>query len=256
MSFYALSAVIDNSQQEKLTGMKVSERCILMLLAYRHNADTGQCNPRIKRISSETGLSRAAVLANLKKLEQRGVIIRHPSGRGSQYDLLVESPGGQPRTGPDSGPSTVQIASTNGPDSGPPLRRTGIELKTRSKSAKTKRLEPPSWSIVDYEIPESMPFNMTDPVSTGYGVWLALQDWLDFRRLVKRKSYVTSKWIIEIWNRVEKDPGRLITAIKLSIAREWQGIYEENGSRSQKRHAAPPQVDPGRRKITTRRIST
>ena len=99
-----------------------------------------------------------------------------------------------------------------------------------------------------------MPFDTTIQGSDGYKVSMALQDWLDFRRLAKRK-YVTSKWITEIWNRIDKNPERLVAAIRVSIAREWHGIYEENGGRTS-RHAAPPQVDPGRRKIATRRVST
>ena len=258
MSFSALSAVIDNGHQERLIGAKVSERCILMLLAYRHNQDTGKCCPKIKRIAIETGLSVRAVISNLNLLEKRGVLIRRPQMRGGktvgmQYDLNVDPVMDQPKRGAESACLMVQNIPVNDADSAPPLR-TEIEKEVRTKSGNMRRQSPPSWEISAYKIPDTMPFDTTVQGSDGYKVSMALQDWLDFRRGSPNRAYQASGWLTEIWNRVDKDPKRLVAAVQVSIAREWHGIYEDRNGKSQ-RHAAPAKVDPARRKIQTRRTS-
>lgn len=49
-------------------------KAILVALAYRHNAASGQCNPSVETLAAMTGLSARAVQYGLRELEAAGLI--------------------------------------------------------------------------------------------------------------------------------------------------------------------------------------
>lgn len=92
MSVKALKALYN---QDKAPGCSHVERAILAFLAWRHDPDTGQCNPSIDTIAKGTALGRTAIAANLTKLEAKEYLTRQYTGyrRSTQYDLaFLERP--------------------------------------------------------------------------------------------------------------------------------------------------------------------
>jgi hypothetical protein len=58
--------------------LKPSEKQVLMLLADSHNGKTGQCNPAIKDLVLDSGLSRRAVLYAIGRLADAGfIVVKH-----------------------------------------------------------------------------------------------------------------------------------------------------------------------------------
>lgn len=80
MSLLALSAALQTKITDPLA------KFVLMLLANRHNADTGQCFPSLARICEDSAISRRTVINKLQKLEAEGYIKAVPRTRdnGSQ----------------------------------------------------------------------------------------------------------------------------------------------------------------------------
>jgi len=71
MSFPALSWAVSQK-------LPCTQKIVLMMLADRHNNDTGQCNPSHDRLAVDCGLSRRSVMDQIAKLEDSGFIrIRH-----------------------------------------------------------------------------------------------------------------------------------------------------------------------------------
>ena len=233
---------------KRARGITSGPRCVLLVLANYSDAE-GLCYPSVGHLSEMVEMRPNSVYAALIKLEDAGLITREkrPSGMTYRVHWTDEI---------DSRISGKRFPNSDKTDSRKSGKPSSLTQKRDTKADTKKRkneLGPPSWTISDYKIPDSMPFDTTVQGSAGYMVSMALQDWLDFRKLAKRK-YLTSSWIAEIWNRVDQDPKRLVAAVRVSIAREWQGIYEDRNGKSQ-RHAAPAKVDPARRKIQTRRTS-
>lgn len=54
---------------------------LLILLADRHNADTGECNPMLRLLVQESEMSHRTALAKLAWLEERGLIARDEARR-------------------------------------------------------------------------------------------------------------------------------------------------------------------------------
>lgn len=57
-----------------VTGIKSSQKLVLLCLADNHNDDSGQCNPSVAFISDKTGLNRKTILQALADLEAEGLI--------------------------------------------------------------------------------------------------------------------------------------------------------------------------------------
>jgi hypothetical protein len=50
------------------------QKLVLIMLADRHNADTGRCDPSLSKIADDCGLSRNSIIRNLKALADAGLI--------------------------------------------------------------------------------------------------------------------------------------------------------------------------------------
>lgn len=88
MSWRATAAV-----KEIRTGITRSEKFLLLILADYHNAETGQCDPTLKRLGEDALMTTRAAQIVIKSLEEKGFIRVekrwHESGRNdsNQYWL-------------------------------------------------------------------------------------------------------------------------------------------------------------------------
>ena len=85
MSFPALSWAV----RQKLPS---TQKLVLLMLAERHNKDSGQCNPSLELLADDCGLSRRSVIDQIAKLQQAGYLtVRHRAKESlrlpSQYVL-------------------------------------------------------------------------------------------------------------------------------------------------------------------------
>lgn len=88
MSFPALSWAV----RQKLPS---TQKLVLLMLAERHNKDSGQCNPSLELLADDCGLSRRSVIDQIAKLQQAGYLtVRHRAKESlrlpSQYVLHLE----------------------------------------------------------------------------------------------------------------------------------------------------------------------
>ena len=70
-----------------------TQKIVLLMLAERHNKDSGQCNPSHDRLADDCGLTRRSVMEQIAKLEGAGYLrIRHRSSNNvklpNQYVLV------------------------------------------------------------------------------------------------------------------------------------------------------------------------
>ncbi len=251
MSYRTAATVLDLPEDIPIT---TTQRFILLVLA-NYSDEKDSCWPSVERIRKHIGIkSRGTIQRALRGLEDAEYIETEKrldqSGRQTSNRYVLKLGEGRAHAAPDDTPEGPRPRGGEGRAhaAGEGRAHAAVSSLKGHKEPSENKSGSPSWSIVDYELPYQ--------IEIGSDAHLALQEWLDFRRVAKRKQYSASAWIIELWNRVDKNPERLVAAVRVSIAREWQGIFEDRGSRTQKRHAAPAKVDPSDRKIKTRRTSS
>lgn len=88
MSFPALSWAV----RQKLPS---TQKLVLLMLAERHNKDSGQCNPSLELLADDCGLSRRSVIDQIAKLQEAGYLtVRHRARDNvklpSQYVLHLD----------------------------------------------------------------------------------------------------------------------------------------------------------------------
>ena len=72
----------------EMDGLTPTENHVLLLLANRHNKDSGLCYPSIPRICAESALGRSTVIRAIKRLESRGLLtIEKTFGKSNHYRL-------------------------------------------------------------------------------------------------------------------------------------------------------------------------
>ncbi len=72
--------------------LRESERAVLTVLALRRNGRTGQCNPGIRSIAADTGMTPLGVQRILGRLAAMGLIGRETApGRSTRYSLDLEA---------------------------------------------------------------------------------------------------------------------------------------------------------------------
>lgn len=88
MSFKAINWAVDDVRLDNAV-----DKLVLILLANRHNGDTGRCDASHSRIAHEAGVNRTTVLRATKRLEERGLLtIKGRFGKTHQYDLNIGIP--------------------------------------------------------------------------------------------------------------------------------------------------------------------
>ena len=85
MSIRALHAAFLHVENHE---MSLPARLVLLVLANRHNQETGRCDPSIARICGDTQLSERAVRKSLRELEKLRLIVtverKQRTGRGKR----------------------------------------------------------------------------------------------------------------------------------------------------------------------------
>jgi DNA-binding MarR family transcriptional regulator len=72
----------------EVRGIKSPQKLVLLLLANRHNNDTGMCYPSIPRICAESGMHRATVIRAINALDKAGLLtIEKTFGKVNHYRL-------------------------------------------------------------------------------------------------------------------------------------------------------------------------
>lgn len=103
MSFTAFRAAASNMGKWP-KGVTLPGKLVLFALANRHNQETGRCDPSVKTIAKDLGISERSVQEGLRSLEQEGLIVTvervQRSGRGrknltNRYRLASVSMGEQ-----------------------------------------------------------------------------------------------------------------------------------------------------------------
>ena len=87
MSFHAVSWAVRQS-------LPCTQKMVLVMLADRHNSDTGQCNPSHEKLAADCGLTSRSVIQQIEKLQEAGylaVIRRTLEGlkKSNQYRLFL-----------------------------------------------------------------------------------------------------------------------------------------------------------------------
>jgi len=92
----------------KQRGLKPAAKIVLWHLADCHNEQTGQCNPRQKKMAELCEMSRATLSRHLANLEKRGLIKRRSSydpvshrRQSTHYTLAFDGPLEDPESQPD-----------------------------------------------------------------------------------------------------------------------------------------------------------
>ena len=119
----------------EVEGIKSPQKLVLLLLANRHNKDTGMCYPSIPRICAESGMHRATVIRAINALEKAGLLtIEKTFGKVNHYRLHTSVTG---RPVAESDPS--HKATTPVAESDYTRRRKRPEPKRTVKNPKSQR---------------------------------------------------------------------------------------------------------------------
>jgi hypothetical protein len=82
VSYRAVDAVIAASfDRGRFTNAEVR---LLVVIAWHHNRQTGQCDPGLKVLADETGFSKAHVVKLVRALEERGELAADRSPKGGK----------------------------------------------------------------------------------------------------------------------------------------------------------------------------
>lgn len=157
MSWRATAAV-----KEITEGLTRSEKFLLLILADYHNAETGQCDPTLKRLGRDALMTERAAQIVIKSLEEKGFIQVEtrwkPDGGydSNQYWLTFADQGGGEMISPGGGdPSFTRVVIPASPPSRShdhqggeaPIARTVIEPQIKPKGKPQRRASAKSSSL-------------------------------------------------------------------------------------------------------------
>lgn len=120
---------------QKLPAM---QKFVLLALADRHNSDTGRCDPSMKRVADDCGMSRESVKRAVRELQKAGLIEAHQRFNGTAnisnfYTLSLDGVGSdRPHLGSDR--PRGRVTQTH-----EPVIESVIELKPSPQNGKTAR---------------------------------------------------------------------------------------------------------------------
>lgn len=87
MSFQCMAWAVD-------LDLPTHKKMVLLMLANRTNHDTGRCDPSIRRLAKDCGMSERSVQNKITELINDGLLKVHPRHNGvawisSQYELIT-----------------------------------------------------------------------------------------------------------------------------------------------------------------------
>lgn len=208
MSFQAIAWAV----RQKLP---CTQKIVLVMLADRHNGDTGRCDPSHDRLAGDCGLTRRSVMDQLAKLDAAGFIRTHHRIIGklktsNQYTLMLSfgTPADVKEFHIDV--KQVPVVVNDVPiGSEPVAHKPGKEPGKEPKEKKSAKAPAPRAEKAGLPIPESM-----DP-----------QVWADFLQLRKdKRAALTATALKGIEREAAKAGIDLSTAIAACCEYGWQGF--------------------------------
>ena len=190
--------------------LPVLQKIVLIVLADRHNGDTGRCDPSIAKVAEDCGMSSDSVRNAIKALREKGLLEAHERFDGPTQLTNFYT-------------FNFKVETTPPLDNSNPNREleSGNESISFSEKTKTKK------SITTLKIPN----------------WISEEVWAGFVEMRKKiKHPLTDRAIIAALNKLAKfrqeghDPNQILDE---AILNGWRGIWLPNGF-----SAKSPKVDP------------
>ena len=226
MSFSALAWAV----RQKLPS---TQKLVLIMLAERHNKDTGRCDPSHDLLAEDCGLTRRSVMEQIRRLAEAGYIrVLHrakDNAKLSNLYLLNLHFGAQEEVKtPLDDPHVVSAKTVGGSEPG--SHKPGIEPKKQKQKIKIS---------AQARLPDNLDFS-TWPSRPSEQV---LIDWLHLRR--KRGADVTPTVMKSFGKELHKAAAMGFTVddcLTKCCARNWQGFeawWLEKGTGPPERGANP-----------------
>lgn len=217
-----------------ITGIKSSQKLVLLCLADNHNDDSGQCNPSVAFISDKTGLNRKTILQALADLESIGLIEgKKRFGATTNFRLKTSTENGtgksidKPRKSSKAGSSTSTKVGTGSRPPKPvpktvPVPKTDITSTVFTNNQYRKR---------DTESKTEPTKNLKQLNTLDFSRWPeepSEQVWADYKKHRKEKRASINQTVI---NRMAGELKKLHAAgwsvddaLGEQMHRGWQGL--------------------------------
>lgn len=199
-----------------------TQKIVLMMLAERHNKDTGQCNPSHDLLADDCGLTRRSVMDQIAKLSEAGYLrIRHRAANNvklpNQY-ILVFSFGVQEEVKDyaevvndvhqGSEPRSLGVVNDVHKGSEPVAHKPGTEPGIEPKDKEHKREPAPGFVLPD---------------------WIPADTWAAFMETRKAKKAKSTdyalKLIVNALQRLQADGHDPVEVLNNSIKAGWSDVY-------------------------------
>jgi len=211
----------------KIKGVTGPEKLILLAIADRHNADTGECYPTLGRIADDTCMSRDTVKRATAAIVEKGIISRSlvsdSSGRvlGYKYHIKIDTGAEITPEGAHSTPPPVHTAPPEGGVQHPKLLKETIKRNKEDIALATRLPDDwqPSDSDIDFAISLDVDYRREADIFRDY--WIA-QAGAKGRKANWQSTW--RNWIRRASERSAVQPARKETAIEMG-----KRLIRENG---------------------------
>ncbi|KGH26285.1 helix-turn-helix domain-containing protein [Comamonas testosteroni] len=216
-----------------------TQKLVLLMLAERHNGDSGQCNPSHDLLAEDCGLSRRSVVDQIGKLEEAGYLRVLHRARGNaklpnQYVLNLHF--GVPEKVKNIPDDPFLVVNDVHMGSEPFAQGVVNDVHKGSERAAHKPGIEPGIEPNTKKIPKSRAAKpeVEKPEGVTDTTW---SDWLAHRKA--KRAPVTQTALDNIASEAAKASYTLEDALKTCCARGWQGFCADW---VQPRHQAQPQA--------------
>lgn len=180
----------------EVRGIKSPQKLVLLLLANRHNNDTGMCYPSIPRICRESGMHRATVIRAINALEKAGLLtIEKTFGKVNHYRLHTSV-------------TELPVAESD------PSHKATTPVAESDYTRRTVRPEP--------KVTQKKPKNRKTPIPENFGISDGVREWAErngHRRLNAHLENFVDAAKARDYRYVDWD-----AAFKTAIRKNWAGI--------------------------------
>lgn len=211
MSFQAIAWAV----RQKLP---CTQKIVLVMLADRHNSDTGRCDPSHDRLAGDCGLTRRSVMDQLAKLDKAGFIRTHHRvidklKTSNQYTLMLSF--GAPADVKEFHIDVQQVpVVVNDVHQGSePVAHKPVKEPVKNLNTNT-RADAPATVRADAAIAK--------PAEVSQEVW---GDFLSLRK--EKRAKLTKTALAGIQREADKAGWALENALTESCARGWTGFKAE-----------------------------
>ena len=184
------------------------QKLVLLMLANHTNGHTGRCDPSLKRLAVECGMSRDSIIRNIKRLEQSNTlsVIREKDGDINKRNYyILRIPGVVADS--DQGSSTQRLGVVADSD---PKQEVKPVIKTTPLPPTLKPQELPDW--LDAEVWDSF---------------------VKFRKEIKSPLSVhAAELALRKLDRLRKEGQDPTQVIEQSILSGWKGLFSSDDRRA------------------------